>query len=121
MHTGVKSFGWEKSIAHLSPIHSWKRIFPSVVSAVKSGASSPMRMAMFALHHVGVSSWTLPFKTAILAPLDRRANPVSLGLAADAPRGGVNSGAEGKRSAQGCGHEDRTPREPRQATDAAPE
>src|SRR5258708_9774467 len=46
VHTGVKSFGCEKRIAHLSPIHSWKRIFPSVVSAVKSGASSPMRTAI---------------------------------------------------------------------------
>src|SRR6266853_5163525 len=46
VHTGVKSFGCEKRIAHLSPIQSWKRIFPSVVSAVKSGASSPMRTAI---------------------------------------------------------------------------
>src|SRR4029077_16599364 len=46
VHTGVKSLGWEKRIAHLSPIHSWNRIFPSVVSAVKSGASSPMRTAI---------------------------------------------------------------------------
>src|SRR3989441_12562347 len=120
VHTGVKSFGCEKRIAHLSPIHSWKRIFPSVVSAVKSGASSPMRMGMFDLHHVGVSSWTLPFKTAILAPLARRANPVSLGLAADARRGGVSSGAEGKRSAQRCAHEDRTPRELWHAVAATP-
>jgi len=37
---------------HLSPIHSWKRIFPSVVSAVKSGASSPMRTDMFASYSV---------------------------------------------------------------------
>src|SRR5712691_4299169 len=49
VHTGVKSFGCEKRIAHLSPIHSWKRIFPSVVSAVKSGASSPIRTAIFDL------------------------------------------------------------------------
>src|SRR5690349_4943893 len=48
VQTGVKSLGCEKRIAHLSPIHSWKRIFPSVVSAVKSGASSPMRTAIFA-------------------------------------------------------------------------
>src|SRR5256885_7997342 len=50
VHTGVKSLGCENRIAHLSPIHSWKRIFPSVVSAVKSGASSPMRIAIFDLH-----------------------------------------------------------------------
>ena len=41
VHTGVKSFGWDMSTHHLSPIHSWKWIFPSVVSAVKSGAVSP--------------------------------------------------------------------------------
>src|SRR3989337_3699992 len=46
VQTGVKSFGCENRIAHLSPIHSWKRIFPSVVSAVKSGATSPMRIAI---------------------------------------------------------------------------
>src|SRR5258706_10837199 len=49
VQTGVKSLGCENRIAHLSPIHSWKRIFPSVVSAVKSGASSPMRTAIFDL------------------------------------------------------------------------
>src|SRR6185436_14248389 len=46
VHTGVKSFGCENRIAQPSPIHSWKRIGPWVVSAVKSGASSPMRMDM---------------------------------------------------------------------------
>src|SRR6266568_9096055 len=49
VHTGVKSLGCENRIAHLSPIHSWNRILPSVVSAVKSGASSPMRIAIFDL------------------------------------------------------------------------
>jgi hypothetical protein len=49
VQTGVKSLGCEKRMAHLSPIHSWKRIFPSVVSAVKSGASSPIRTDMIAL------------------------------------------------------------------------
>ena len=29
VQTGVKSFGCEKSTAHESPIHSWKRIGPS--------------------------------------------------------------------------------------------
>src|SRR5438552_18368733 len=43
---GVKSFGCENRIAHFSPIHSWKRIVPSVVSAEKSGASSPIRIDM---------------------------------------------------------------------------
>src|SRR5215468_216610 len=50
VHTGVKSFGCEKRIAHLSPIQSWNRMVPSVVSAVKSGASSPIRTGMFDLH-----------------------------------------------------------------------
>src|SRR5215211_9378223 len=42
VQTGVKSFGWEKSTAHESPIQSWKLIVPSVVSASKSGAVSPI-------------------------------------------------------------------------------
>ena len=42
MHTGVKSRGCEKRTAHESPIQSWKLIGPSVVSASKSGAVSPM-------------------------------------------------------------------------------
>ena len=46
VHTGVKSFGCEKSTAQLSPFQSWKLISPSVLSAVKSGASSPRRMAI---------------------------------------------------------------------------
>ena len=43
MQTGVKSLGCENSTAQPSPIQSWNRIGPSVVSASKSGASSPMR------------------------------------------------------------------------------
>src|SRR3954469_19731669 len=43
VHTGVKSFGCENSTAQESPFHSWKLRVPSVVSAVKSGASSPKR------------------------------------------------------------------------------
>ena len=46
MHTGVKSFGCEKSTAHESPSHSWKWIVPSVVCASKSGAVSPIVSAM---------------------------------------------------------------------------
>src|ERR687887_39445 len=49
VHTGVKSLGCEKSTAHESPIQSWKRIRPSVVSASKSGAVSPICSAMFLL------------------------------------------------------------------------
>jgi len=40
VQTGVKSFGCEKSTAQESPIQSWKRIRPWVVSASKSGAVS---------------------------------------------------------------------------------
>src|SRR3954452_4492446 len=46
VQTGVKSLGCEKSTAHESPIQSWKLIFPSVVSASKSGAVSPIVSAM---------------------------------------------------------------------------
>src|SRR5882757_5832678 len=46
VHTGVKSFGCENRIAHPLPIHSWNLILPSVVSAVKSGTSSPIRNDM---------------------------------------------------------------------------
>src|SRR5271165_810735 len=42
VHTGVKSLGCENRTAHDSPIHSWKRIRPMVVSAMKSGATSPI-------------------------------------------------------------------------------
>jgi hypothetical protein len=38
----VKSFGCEKSTAQESPIQSWNEIRPSVVSASKSGAVSPI-------------------------------------------------------------------------------
>src|SRR3989475_5106156 len=41
VQTGVKSRGCEKRMAQRSPIHSWNRIGPSVVSAMKSGAASP--------------------------------------------------------------------------------
>ena len=46
VHTGVKSFGCEKRIAQLEPIHSWNLIGPSVESWVKSGATLPRRMDM---------------------------------------------------------------------------
>src|SRR3954451_11755323 len=41
VHTGVKSAGCESSTPQESPSHSWKRISPSAVWAVKSGARSP--------------------------------------------------------------------------------
>ena len=46
VQTGVKSFGCENSTTQLLPIQSWKRILPSVVSASKSGAVSPIARAM---------------------------------------------------------------------------
>src|SRR5205809_7407255 len=46
VQTGVKFLGCEKSTAHESPIQSWKRIRPSVVSASKSGAVSPICRAI---------------------------------------------------------------------------
>src|SRR6186997_585159 len=49
VHTGVKSFGCENNTAHESPIQSWKRIGPSVVSASKSGAVSPSCNAILRL------------------------------------------------------------------------
>ena len=42
VQTGVKSLGCENSTAHESPIQSWNLIGPSVVSASKSGAVSPI-------------------------------------------------------------------------------
>src|SRR5262249_36117340 len=46
VQTGVKSFGCENNTTHESPIQSWKLIGPSVVSAWKSGASSPIFRAI---------------------------------------------------------------------------
>src|SRR3954464_4638885 len=42
VQTGVKSFGCEKRTAQDSPIQSWKRMRPWLVSASKSGAISPI-------------------------------------------------------------------------------
>src|SRR6266542_1411361 len=49
VQTGVKSFGWENRTPHDDPSHSWKRIRPSVVSASKSGARSPICRAIVSL------------------------------------------------------------------------
>src|SRR5262249_31760143 len=46
VQTGVKSFGWEKSTAHFPPIQSWNLMRPSVESCSKSGAMSPIRIAI---------------------------------------------------------------------------
>src|SRR5437867_9529259 len=42
VQTGVKSFGCENKTAQELPIQSWNRTRPSVVSASKSGAMSPI-------------------------------------------------------------------------------
>src|SRR5215469_4425155 len=42
VQTGVKSFGCENRTPQELPSHSWKRMLPSVVSASKSGAVSPI-------------------------------------------------------------------------------
>src|SRR5215475_4125115 len=48
-------------MAHPSPIHSWKLIFPCVVSAVKLGASELMRKDMFVpLVSISDSGWACP-------------------------------------------------------------
>src|SRR5438477_9906271 len=54
VQTGVKSLGCENRIAHLSPIHLWKSIGPSVVCDWKLGASWARRNA------VGVSLCVKP-------------------------------------------------------------
>src|SRR5213592_1637356 len=49
VQTGVKSLGCENNSAQLLPIQSWNLIFPSVVSASKSGATAPIWRAIFDL------------------------------------------------------------------------
>jgi len=46
VQTGVKFFGCENRMAHPLPIHSWKLIWPCVLSAVKLGASLLILNAM---------------------------------------------------------------------------
>ncbi len=46
VQTGVKSAGWLNRTAQLPAFQSWNVTVPSVVSAVKSGATSPSRIAM---------------------------------------------------------------------------
>src|SRR6516225_591585 len=55
VQTGVKSFGWENSIAQLLPIQSWNLILPSVVSASKSGATAPIGSGMLQPHVIQVT------------------------------------------------------------------
>src|ERR1700681_1474803 len=55
VQTGVKSFGCENSIAQELPIQSRNLIFPSVVSASKSGATAPIGSAMLQPHLILVT------------------------------------------------------------------
>src|ERR1043165_7834290 len=52
VQTGVKSFGCENNSAQLLPIQSWNLIFPSVVSASKSGAAAPIGSVMILPHRI---------------------------------------------------------------------
>src|SRR5665213_3268318 len=52
VQTGVKSFGCENRTPQELPSHSWKRILPSVVSASKSGAVSPIANVIAGLQTV---------------------------------------------------------------------
>src|SRR6266568_1547067 len=53
VQTGVKSFGCENSTTHESPAHSWKLIGPSLVWALKSGASEPIDSPILTLLSFG--------------------------------------------------------------------
>src|SRR4051812_36491990 len=80
VQTGVKSLGWEKSTAQLSPIHSWKWMVPCVVSAVKSGARSLMRSDI-SFPRFGFSVYAGPGSNSLYAfsvNLSQRENPPGL-------------------------------------------
>src|SRR3954471_22067254 len=64
VQTGVKSLGCENSSAQLLPIQSWNLIFPSVVSASKSGATAPIWRAILTPHAIQVTG---EFLFAIIA------------------------------------------------------
>src|SRR5215471_7587533 len=76
VHTGVKFFRCENRIAHPFPIHSWKLIFPWVVSAVKFGASLLIRSVMTCPpHRLSKLGWmavgapyVLPAGTGVVKP-----------------------------------------------------
>src|SRR3569623_10233 len=53
VQTGVKSFGWEKNRPQLSPSHLWKLIWPSVLSASKSGALAPIDKVIVTSSYLG--------------------------------------------------------------------
>src|SRR5262249_8361739 len=86
VHTGVKFFGCENRIAHAFRIHSWKLIFPWVVSAVKFGASLLIRSVMTCPPHrlgkLGMDGrrapYVLPAGTEVVKPRpDARASPTT--------------------------------------------
>src|ERR671930_22778 len=81
VQTGVKSFGCENSTAQESPIQSWKRIRPSVVSASKSGAVSPICNAI-------VPSSLLTPKVSASLVIEGRVAKSGLGLRAGAGSSG---------------------------------
>jgi len=54
VQTGVKSFGWENMMHQAWPSHAWKWMWPSVVSASKSGAVSPIDNGMGASQGISV-------------------------------------------------------------------
>src|SRR2546428_6068344 len=73
VQTGVKSFGCENSTAHELPIQSWKLIGPSVVSALKSGAVSPICKVISLLLRSNAAR--LPSAEAALPALDQSCLP----------------------------------------------
>src|SRR5437667_6784958 len=73
VHTGVKSLGCENSTAQESPIQSWKLIGPSVVSALKSGAVSPICKVISLL--LRIERHQLPSAEAALPALDQSCLP----------------------------------------------
>src|SRR5438270_13802393 len=72
VHTGVKSFGCENKTAQELPTQSWKLIFPSVVSAWKSGAVSPIFIRFLLLFFVSDNSFQVTPKVNIPLPCPLR-------------------------------------------------
>src|SRR5437660_4878169 len=87
VQTGVKSFGCEKRTAQESPIQSWNWIFPSVVSASKSGAVSLIwRAILILLSNAEHAAWS---------PLSRRYLPdqalLGAAVSPESPKGKLTS------------------------------
>src|SRR5205814_8854611 len=68
VHTGVKSFGCENKTAQELPTQSWKLIFPSAVSAWKSGAVSPIFIRFLLLFFVSDNSFQVTPEVNIPLP-----------------------------------------------------